>query len=306
MTNDGGSWSSSSRRAFVFAASGALASTRALAAEQTLPTVKFLGRDVTRLIIGSNPLYGYSHFNPILDRTMRDWMTQDRRVEVLHRCERAGINTWQCHFSPEFLADLKRYRDEGGKMNVFILGHGELMTNLKLIAEVAKIVQPVGIAHHGNMTDDRFRSGEMAKVKEWLDAVHDAGVPAGVSSHNPAVIDSIDGKGWAVDYYMTCMYRVTRTPAEARAEFGEASMGEIYMERDPERMTRMVRQTRKPCLAFKLLAAGRSISSPDKVEKAFRFVYSNIKPGDAAIVGMFPRDRDEITENAALVRKICA
>ena len=78
------------------------------------------------------------------------------------------------------------------------------------------------------------------------------------------------------------------------------------MEKDPERMCRFIRQTRKPCLAFKLLGAGRNASSPSAVEHALRFGYSNIKPGDAAIVGMFPRYRDELKENVDLVRRILA
>ena len=68
------------------------------------------------------------------------------------------------------------------------------------------------------------------------------------------------------------------------------------MEKDPERMCRIIRQTKKPCLAFKLLAAGRAAGSPAALERAYTFAYSNIKPGDAAIVGMFPKFKDEVKE----------
>ena len=37
----------------------------------TLPAVTIAGRTVSRLISGGNPLFGYSHFNGILDRHMR-------------------------------------------------------------------------------------------------------------------------------------------------------------------------------------------------------------------------------------------
>src|SRR5664279_5132279 len=92
---------SNSRRSFLQLAAtlGALAPAAGRAAEQSaaplLPTVKFGKSDITRLIIGSNPLYGYSHFNRTFDQTMREWYTQDRKMEVLHACERHGINTWQ-------------------------------------------------------------------------------------------------------------------------------------------------------------------------------------------------------------------
>jgi hypothetical protein len=221
-------------------------------------------------------------------------------VEVLRRCERAGINTWQLHYNDETMADLKRYRDEGGKMNLILLSDFALMKDLALLPEAAKL-GPLGIGHHGNRTDERFRAGEKGKVRDYLKAVRDCGVMVGLSTHNPAVIDTVESEGWDIDYYQACLYRVTRTPEEARAEYGEAPMGEIYMEKDPERMCKMIRQTKKPCLAFKLLAAGRAINNP---EAAFRFALANIKPTDAVIVGMYPRFKDEVTENAGLVRRI--
>jgi hypothetical protein len=110
--------------------------------------------------------------------------------------------------------------------------------------------------------------------------------------------------GWDLDYYMTCLYRVTRTPEELRAQFGEAPLGEPFFEKDPERMCKMIRQTKRPCLAFKLMGAGRNTRSTQTVESAFRFAFQNIKPTDAAIVGMYPRWKDEPAENAELVRRI--
>ncbi len=275
------------------------------AAPPALPKVKFGGYEVTRLIIGSNPFYGYSHFNRILDQLMREWMTQDRRMEVLHRCEREGINTWQNHYSEQTIADLKRYRAEGGKMNWFLLADGEMIKNLKLIPEIARL-KPIGIAHHGNRTDERFRNHEMDKVREFCKAVRDAGVMVGISTHNPAVIDSVEGAGWDVDYYMTCLYRVSRTAEEARKEFGEAPVAEIYMEKDPERMCRMIRQTKRPCLAFKVFGAGRTINTRQQVEAALGFALKNIKPTDAVIVGMYPRFKDEVRENVEIVSRLCA
>lgn len=301
--------SSPSRRSFLEAAAGMsgglmAAGTTTAAASPLLPTVKFFNKEVTRLIIGSNPFYGYSHFNRIYDGLMREWMTQDRRIEVLHACERAGINTWQLHYSPQTLEDLKRYRDEGGRMHWLLLGEGEMMKNYKLIAEAARL-GPIGIAHHGNRTDERFREGKMQLVQDFYKTVQDAGLPGGISTHNPAVVAWVEDKGWDNDYYMTCFYRVTRTPEDARAALGEAPLGEIYMENDPQRMSEMVRQTKKPCFAFKILAAGRFANQPQSIEAAFRFALTNIKPQDAVIVGMFPRFRDEVRENAELVRRIC-
>ncbi len=273
-------------------------------AATTLPTVRFGKTDITRLIVGSNPFYGYSHFNGILDAHMRDWYTQERKLEVLRKCEESGINTWQLHYNTQPMEDFKRYRAEGGKMNLILLADFDLMKDLSLIPKVAKEVAPLGIGHHGNRTDERFRNGETGKIREFLKAVRDTGVMVGLSTHNPNVVDAAESQNWGVDYYMTCMYRVSRTPEETRKEFGEAPLGESFFEKDPERMCKMVRQTRKPCLAFKLLGAGRNIAKPEVLEGAFRYVLSNIKPTDAAIVGLYPRFKDEVKQNVELVRTI--
>jgi hypothetical protein len=77
---------------------------------------------------------------------------------------------------------------------------------------------------------------------------------------------------------------------------------DIYMQSDPPRMYRAIRQTRKPCFAFKILAAGRI---PEKgIEQAFRTAFESIKPIDAVYVGMFPRIKDEVREDAEIVHRI--
>ena len=300
---------SKSRRRFLQYAAGisAFAPAAVGAAQEAvpapLPKVKFGKWEITRLIVGSNPFYGYSHFNGVLNQLMREWYTQDRKMEVLHACEQQGINTWQLHYNDQPMEDFKRYRDEGGQMQLILLADFELMKNPKLLPDVAKI-GPLGIGHHGNRTDERFRSGEKQKVKDFLKAVRDTGVMVGLSTHNPGVIDTVESEDWDIDYYQTCLYRVTRTPEEARAAFGEAPLGEPYMERDPERMCKMIRQTKKPCLAFKIFGAGRSVDTPEQIERAFRFAFDHIKPIDAVIIGMYPRFKDQVRENTALVRRL--
>ncbi|HET8547050.1 MAG TPA: hypothetical protein VFL57_03560 [Bryobacteraceae bacterium] len=303
---------STSRRSFIRsaatlsgAAPWAAAASQAVRPAAKLPTVRFRDHDLTRLVIGSNPFYGYSHFNSLLDRFMRDYYTPERRIEVLKRAEQAGINTWQVHYNDPTIEDFRRYRAEGGKMNVLLLADFELMKNWKLLPAVAKLGF-IGIGHHGNRTDERFRNGQMSVVRDFVNAVHDAGAPAGVSMHNPAVLEYIEERGWPVDYYMTCMYRVSRTAEETRKEFGEAPLGEAFMEKDPSRMCAAVRQTKKTCFAFKVFGAGRNSNRPEQMESAMRFVLANIKPQDPVIVGMCPRFKDEISENVELVGRLAA
>jgi len=134
--------------------------------------------------------------------------------------------------------------------------------------------------------------------------VRDSGVLVGLSTHNPLVVEEVESRGWDIDFFMTCVYRITRTEQEIVNLLGQRPLGEVYLPQDPPRMFRAIRQSRKPCLAFKILAAGRLTDSPESIERAFRTAFENIKPTDAVIVGMYPRYSDQVRENVERVRRI--
>ena len=145
----------------------------------------------------------------------------------------------------------------------------------------------------------------MDTVKEWCKKARGLGVLVGVGSHIPEVIARVEEENWDVDFYAGCVYARRRTAAEWRKTLGGEIMempGDTYMQSDPPRMYQVLKQAKKPCFAFKILAAGRI---PDNgVERAFRTAFESIKPNDGVFVGMFPKFIDEIGENAAIVRRI--
>jgi hypothetical protein len=67
-----------------------------------------------------------------------------------------------------------------------------------------------------------------------------------------------------------------------------------------------IKAARRPCLAYKVLAAGRRIGTPAEVRRCFETALTSIKATDALIVGMYQQFGDQIGENAALVREICS
>jgi hypothetical protein len=71
-------------------------------------------------------------------------------------------------------------------------------------------------------------------------------------------------------------------------------------------MFKVIRAVKKPCLAYKVLAAGRRINSAAEVRKCFEEALANVKPTDALIVGMYQQFGDQVGDNAAIVREICA
>jgi hypothetical protein len=104
---------------------------------------------------------------------------------------------------------------------------------------------------------------------------------------------------------MTCVYQRHRSEAELQKLLGHVPLpvGEVYLKSDPPRMFQAMRQTKRPCLAFKILAAGRLAERREWVEQAFRDAFASIKPGDGVIVGIYDRYSDQAAEDAALVRR---
>ena len=276
----------------------------AVAADPVLPTIKLGRHEVTRLIIGGNPIYGHSHFNRILSQSMTEWHTPERVVALIKHCEAKGINTWQNSYTERTLSDLDRYREAGGKMNWLCLGKPDWDEHPERIAEAAKR-KPIGIAPHGALAERLYREGKLDVLTGLLKRIRDAGVLVGLSAHNPAVIELAEEKGWDVDYYMCCLYYLTRPRDELQKLLGaDLPLGEIFLPGDPPRMFKVIKSTRKTCLAYKILAAGRRVDSPAQVRQSFETAFSNIKPGDAVIVGMWQQFGDQVAENAKTVREI--
>lgn len=269
---------------------------------RAFPTVQFGKTKITRLVLGGNPFGGYSHSVQKISDLMREYFTVPRITDLIMHAEEEGITTMETHYAPNVDAGLRAARDRGSRMQWICLSHAGEDSMLKDIVAL----KPIGIAHHGNRTDDYFHAGNRQIVLDYVKKIHDLGIFAGVSSHCPKHIAIIEDSGWENDFYMTCLYYLTRTQDELRLIYGDTLVNEReepFVKGDPERMTAVIRSVKKPCLAFKLLAAGRNCISPERIEDCFKFAYSHIKPIDAAIVGMYPVLNDEVRINCDLARK---
>lgn len=280
------------------------ASSQAAPPAPLLPTVPLGGHRITRLILGSNPFNGFCYAIPSLSAHMKEWCTPPKIAEIVRQAQQNGINTWQFSYYPSSFEALKIHQAEAPQpVQWIVLTGGAMRDNPGMIPSVAKL-KPMAIVHHGGATDAAFKAGKMETVREYLKAIRDSGVLVGLSTHLPTVIEHVEEENWDVDFYMTCFYQFSRSSEDIRKMLGELPLGYVFLEGDPARMCRVITQTRKTCLAYKILAAGRLADTPAGLEEAFRFAFEQIKPQDAVIVGMYPRFKDEVAENAAIVRKV--
>jgi hypothetical protein len=298
----------SSRRNFLKSSAG-LAATMAvgpLAGAQTppaasLPKVRFGDVEISRMVMGSNQFYGFSHFNGLLDRLMVDWNTSDRICQTLFQCQQNGINAYQYAHHENTLKDLELFRSKGGNMHLIATDPG-----MTPVEDAVRRSGAMALYHHGEVTDSLYRDGKMEQVHEYTKKLRQAGVRVGIGTHKPEVVEYAEERGWDVDFYVLCAYNRTRSPEEIRRILGVVPVpaNEVYLETDPAHAYDVARKTPKTCFLFKILAAGRVARTPDGVDKAFKEALTSIKPQDCIVVGMFPRFKDEVKENCDRVRRI--
>jgi hypothetical protein len=266
-----------------------------------LPQIAFGPHRLSRLIAGSNTINGGSHLSRFVNAQMKRYFTPEQVQHFFRHCEQVGVNTYQA--SKGNLDAYQAYVEQGGKLHYLALWRDDPDDPTALHELVSG--GTIGIAHHGEVTDVMWKEGRIHEVRQACHKIRDAGAMVGVSTHIPDVVDHILSEDWDVDFFMCCVYERHRTREELKALLGHVPIPvrEVYLEEDPPRMYKVMRQTDKPCLAFKILAAGRLCDRAEWVEAAFESTFQQIKANDAVIVGMYPEYEDQVAINAELVRR---
>ena len=268
-----------------------------------LPTTSFLGHRVSRLVCGGNPLSGFSHVSGELDREMIEYYNMPNLQALLDECWNQGINTLQSRGDRHQMRMYLEHQQSGGKMKWITQTASEFADMPAHIAEIARY-KPIAIYHHGTHVDNSWHSGTIDKVRDIVKAIHDQGLPAGVGTHIPEVVEYMEAEGWETDFYMCCFYNLARQYKSAPAVDQKAYECDKFPAEDPIRMTAVMRRVEKPCIGFKIMAASRNCATRQTTEDAFRFAFDNIKPIDIVNVGIFQKYKNQVKENANLVRGI--
>ena len=248
-----------------------------------MPAIKLGTLAVSRLVLGSNPFWGYAHQPGTLAEEMKAYYTDERIMAVLDEAASLGITTVVSPPDQRWLQLFAKYRDGGGKIRVWVAqphGNPEQMKE-----EITRAVQGGAQAAfiQGGRADEQFATGRMDVLREWVEHIRSLGVPAGLAAHNPALHLEAEKQRLPTDFYFQCFYRP-----------------EKYLAEDRDKAVETIRQLEKPVVAYKILAAGRLAA-----EEGFGFAFKHIRRKDGVCVGVYPKDRPvEISEDAQLARKL--
>ena len=251
-----------------------------------LGTIKICKLEVSRFTIGGNPFGGFSHQTPEKDIEMIRYYTTARIKENLCRAEKLGINTHIGRGDQHTIRVLKEYWDEGGTIQWIAQTCPEYKSLIRSFEDIRAGGASACYIHGGYM-DFLFANSQTDGVQDFLNAVRDASLPAGIAGHNPEVFK------WAeeyldVDFYLCSYYNPTHRDKDAEHISG---MVEWFLPEDRDIMVSLIQRLTSPVIHYKVLAAGRN-----DPKEAFRFVVRNLRPQDAVGVGVYTKTNQQMIE----------
>jgi hypothetical protein len=232
-----------------------------------LPTTNIGGIEVSRVALGSNPFFGFSHKTVARDTWLKRYFTDERIYEIMQVCAQLGVNLFVSSPNDRFAALRKRLEDETGFHIQWACTPGgkdleELKTDIDRTARLgAEICLP-----HTSWIEAHLRivDREIAHAPEAFDHIRQRGMIPGVSTHRPEALPIAAERGYDCETFIL--------PFNV---LGFLCPFEI------EWQGRIITDCPKPVIAIKPFAAGRLTPLP-----ALTFVYERIKPTDTVAIGV--------------------
>ena len=268
----------------------------------TLPQGKIGDLMVSRILLGGNLLTHYTHSRDLryVYNLTAHYNTEEKMHETMALAEAHGINTLSIHNPPGAIAMLKRYRQQGGKMQWIICPTAAAEPDMKAYTEQVKELVDAGseaIYLWGVRADQLLREGKIDLMRQAVEIAKDYGVPSGVGAHDLNVVIACEKEDIPNDFYIKTFHH-HKYPTAPKAHELKGPYHEIpgYWCKDPDETIEVMAKVTKPWIAFKVMAAG-AIAPQD----AFRYVFEN--GADHSLAGMFDF---EIAEDVAIANTILA
>ena len=174
------------------------------------------------------------------------------------------------------------YRQQGGKLQAWIAQPHVPPTEMKDDITLAAKNGAKAICIQGIRVDEQMTTGRLDVLREWLEHIKGFGLPAGMATHGAKTHLEAEEKGLPTDFYHQTLYRP-----------------DTYVREGLEESLATIEKLDKPVVAYKVLGAGR-LAPADTLP----YIFKRLRPKDGICVGVFPKTRDELAENAALTRRL--
>jgi hypothetical protein len=250
--------------------------------------VDIQGRNFSKIVCGSNPFYGHSHFSGARNSEYLGRFSDAAIADTIRFCRSKGVNTVESCANERICGIISSLKTAAGPVRFIgttridetspIQSHREKLDFLITKRADACVI-------HSQFVDRPGAENEIAGLEAMIGLVHEKGLLAGISTHRVSTVTQCEKKNYGVDLYL----------------FPLNLSGHVYpgyrgRESVKERI-RLVRETPKPFVLMKALASGRI--PPDE---GLPFVLENSKPGDLVSLGF--GSIEEAEESLGIVEKI--
>lgn len=271
--------------------------------------VDFFGHKISKLIVGDNPFTGHSYIEDVAGKQdMLRYYTAENIKKALHEIEASGVTTMLPLADPYIVRILQEYEYEGGNLKYIWQPYFPMNQKVSMW-QLKELKGTIGIYHQGTTTDNLYRKGDIEKIKEnikmWREGLE---IPVGLASHQPNVIAQCEEENWGADFYVASLHNGDRWRNGVESGFitGETKAHIVFSPVDRPIMLDVLSRIDKPILAYKIFGGGQLLlnKTEEEVREAIKGVYeevfSKLKPNDAAIFGVWQRDKNQVKENVEL------
>lgn len=245
-----------------------------------LPSVRLGTLEVSRLILGSNPFWGYSHKSAALDEEMRRHHTDERIMQILDEAASCGVTAVASPPDERWRKLWTRYAAGGGRLGIWISQcHGNPE---QMLQEIDRSIEAgaKAVFIQGARVEEQYGKGRFDTLRTWIEHIREAGLPAGAAAHWPEIHPELERRDFPTDFYYQCMYNASKSSDYSAAEREKASA--------------TIARIGKPVVAYKILAAGRLMAA-----EGFEYAFNHIRRKDGVCVGIYAKNAvDQIRQNA--------
>ena len=243
----------------------------------------------SKVVCGANPFYGHSHFSEARDAEYMKRFDDAAIERVIRRCLSLGVNTVESCANERIVSILAKLRAQRAEPVRFVGSTrvdetSEMKTHPRKMSFLVENRADLCVIH-AQYVDRPRKDDAIVGLERLLDKAHEAGLPAGVSTHRVETVELCERRGYAIDAYL----------------FPLNLSGFVYpgyegAETAQDRVD-LVRGVAKPFILIKTLGAGRI--PPDE---GLQFIAENAKPEDLVSLGF--GTEEEAAETIEIAEKV--
>ena len=244
---------------------------------EKFPRTQVEGLSLSRMIIGTNWLAGWSHTSPSADRMIKETHArEDSIVPMLEVFQEAGIDTIMAPFSqvPVICSALEKAREKSGKdfimIDTPIINVENTPAARKEARKVIKRGKELGadicLIHHSS-AEQLVNKGKgiIERIGDYTEMIREEGMIPGLSAHMPELVVYSDRNGYDIQTYIQ-IYNC---------------LG-FMMQVEIETINQIIQDAKKPVMTIKPMAAGRCTPFV-----GLNFSWATIRNCDMVTVGCF-------------------